>query len=892
MKKLLFVLQLGLLFSSCENNDNLCDYVNPLIGTDTWKSDVPVAGHEDPSGYTFPLVTEPFGMTEWLAHTMPSKDRGTLHDRVPYWYKHNYISGFLGSHYPSGAVMFDYGAVEVMPIVGKLVCRPEERSSSYSHEKESARPELYQVKLDDYDINVKMSATKTSGIMEFTFPKSDSAFIIVDAMPSLFTAGVPSEISILPESNEIIGKSGVSARAYRTSGYFVIKFDKDIESYGTFSQNMDYPEVIEEEYLFTEKDGKLVNGLKGVYTQSSEAFGELKTERIDPVIDFNWDWYKPADDFLFNNYNVTWTGKLKAPVTGKYSLGLQADDGARLYINDKLVLDDWSSHSFSFKPSMVEVELVENKMYDIKVEYYQKEWSSKVKLSWIKPDEKSRSHILFNNTNLTSSSKIGAYVGFKTSKDEKIKVLIGTSFISVEQARKNLEREMGNMSLDEVSSELAKKWNKELSRIELPKSSLEQKQIFYTSLFHSLLLPRSLSENNKYRSPYDGQIYEGETFTDYSLWDTFRATHPLLTLLKPEFSGHLITGLLNGYKEGGWMPKWPNPGYTNCMMGTHGDAVIADAYVKGVENFDIKLAEEAMMKNAYEKGNYMAWGRLGIEDYCKLGYVPTDKYNESVARTMEFAYDDYCIAQFLSKKDPNDPRIDEFNKRSKFFKNVFDDETKMVRGKNSDGKWCNPDDYAISVWTGFTPRGVYSYKKNYTLFTPHAVDDLIDFLGGKDSLSAFLDEMFNEDMYYVGDEFVMHAPYLYNYCDKHWITQKKVRDIVNNYYLNTPSGLPGNDDCGQMSSWYIFSTLGFYPFCPGNTTYQLTSPSVPYAIINLENGNKFEVKVNNYSSDNCYIQKVLLNGEELLKLEIDHYDILKGGVLEFYMSDRPNLKYN
>ena len=359
--------------NSQEEKASWVQYVNPLIGTEVWQSGVAVAGHEDPSGYTFPGVTEPFGMTEWTAHTLESKHAGTLHHRGPYWYKHNYISGFMGTHYPSGAVMFDYGAVELMPVVGQLKCRPEERSSSFTHITEKSKPHFYEVMLDDYQVKAQLSATKTSAILQFTYPQSDSAYVVVDAMPSMFTAGAPGYIHIDPVRKEISGKSIQSARGYRETGYFVVRFDKDFDSFGTFNLNNDYPEVIEEKYLFTQKEGKWVNGLKGIYTQDSKGVGHLRSEKIDPVIDFDWDWDKPADDFSFNDYQVTWSGKLKAPSTGEYTLGIQADDGARLYINGELLIDDWKSHSFSYQPTQKKISLEAGKMYDIKLEYYQHE---------------------------------------------------------------------------------------------------------------------------------------------------------------------------------------------------------------------------------------------------------------------------------------------------------------------------------------------------------------------------------------------------------------------------------------------------------------------------------------------------------------------------------------
>lgn len=862
-------------------------HVNPLIGTEVWQGDIAIAGHEEASGYTFPGVTEPFGMTEWTAHTQPGKEPGTLHHRVPYWYAHRYITGFLGTHYPSGAVMFDYGAVELMPLTGPLKVRPEERSSSFRHETEQARPSLYEVHLDDYDIGVRMAATKAAAVFDFAYPACDSAYVVVDALPSLFTAGAPAEITILPERREVSGKSAMTARAYRETGYFVVRFDRDFEEFGTFNQNLDYPEVIENRYLFTEQDGQLVNGLRGVYTHRSGWLGDVRSERIDPVVDFDWDWYRPADDIDVKDYQVTWTGKLQAPETGEYLIGLQSDDGARLWIDGRLVIDDWGPHGYSMTPVQRSITLEEGRMYDIRVEYYQHEWSSRIKLSWVRPGDESRKLLLRGNRRIACSTKCGAYVRFGCRDGATVRAWVGTSFISEEAARENLERELAGADVDQTARATAAKWNEALSCIELPGATDAQKEVFYTALYHAFLLPRSLSEAGRYRSPFNGRVYEGESFTDYSAWDTFRALHPLLVLLKPDLAGRMITGLLNGYDEGGWMPKWPNPGYTNCMMGTHGDAIIADAYVKGVRGFDAEKAAEAMLKNANTKGNHVAWGRLGIEDYNSLGYVPVDHYRESVARTMEFAYDDWCLARFFEAKGDT-VRAAEYDLRSRRFKNVLDPETRLVRARRSDGSWAATDDYDISVWSGFNEQGALNYRKNYTLFAPHDVPALIEFLGGADAMAAFLDDLFDNGIYYVGDEFSMHAPYMYNLCGMPWKTQRRVYDIVNTYYRPAASGLPGNDDCGQLSAWYLFSAMGFYPMCPGSDEYQIGVPLLPEILLHLPSGRELRIVCDNFGPGNCYVHSVTLNGRALDRPVIRHEELLQGGTLRFTVGDTPS----
>ena len=478
-------------------------------------------------------------------------------------------------------------------------------------------------------------------------------------------------------------------------------------------------------------------------------------------------------------------------------------------------------------------------------------------------------------------------VGFDTSAGETIYVKVAISPVSIENARLNMQSELPGWDFEATAAAADRAWDAELQKVRIETSDDAARRIFYTALYHAFLLPRSISENGRYRSPYNGQVCEGESFTDYSTWDTFRALHPLLVLLKPDLASHMVTGLLNGYDEGGWMPKWPNPGYTNCMMGTHSDAIIADAYVKGVRGFDEQKAAEAMLKNANVKGNHIAWGRLGIEDYNSLGYVPVDHYRESVARTMEFAYDDWCLARFFEAKGDTE-KAREYDLRSQRFKNVLDAETKLVRARRSDGTWAAPSDYNISVWSGFNETGALNYRKNYTLFAPHDVPALIEFMGGNDAMAAFLDDIFDNGIYYVGDEFSMHAPYMYNLCGMPWKTQRRVYDIVNTYYLPQPSGLPGNDDCGQLSAWYLFSAMGFYPMCPGSTEYQLGIPCLPEIILHLPNGRDFRIVCENFGSGNCYVQSVTLNGKALERPAIDHADILRGGELRFSVADTPS----
>ena len=502
----------------------------------------------------------------------------------------------------------------------------------------------------------------------------------------------------------------------------------------------------------------------------------------------------------------------------------------------------------------------------------------------------------FSAESLQAMAKAGTmaqalHLDFATSEGEQVEVKVGTSFINIQQARANLDREIGNKDFETVMKCTEDEWAKALGKISVEASD-NTKTIFYTALHHCLLLPREFSEDGYHYSAFNGKIMPGVMYTDYSLWDTFRSEHPLLVLLEPERNCEMIQGLLNSYDEGGWMPKWPSPGYSNIMTGTHADAVIADAYVKGLRDYNQEKALAAMVKDATTTaspdGIYKA--RVGISDYIKLGYVPTDKYKESAIRTMEFAYDDFCIAQ-VAKLMGEDSLYNVLMKRSKNYLNVLDPETKMVRGRNSDGSWRAADDPSISIWARGTEKDRDTYFRNITLFVPHDVDGLAEFMGGRKELEAYLDHFFSNDYYYVGDEFSMHSPYIYNLIGCPWKTQATMRKILDYYFVNEPWGLSGMDDCGQLSSWYLMGAMGFYSFCPGTPIYQLTSPVVDRASIKLANGKTFTIVAKGNSEKNVYIKSATLNGKPYNKCWIHHDDIMNGGTLEFTMSSKPNRKW-
>lgn len=471
-------------------------------------------------------------------------------------------------------------------------------------------------------------------------------------------------------------------------------------------------------------------------------------------------------------------------------------------------------------------------------------------------------------------------------------VKVGTSFISVDQARENLETEIADWNFETIEAKSQASWNNYLNRIDIENATKPQKRIFYTSLFHALLFPRVFSEYGLYYSAFDDKVHNGVSYNDYSLWDTYRTEHPLLIFVAPDLVPGMIQSLLQMYKEGGWMPKWPNPTYTGIMIGTHADAVVADAVVKGVKGFDLALAYEACRKDAMtppDGDSIKRWGdrdrwtsyeaRAGLSWYKKLGYVPVDKTAESVSNTLEGAYDDFCVAQVAKAVG----KTDDYNmlmKRSENFRNVYNPATGFMAPRLSTGEWFKDRK------AGFTEGQPYTY-----LFSAaQNIPGLVELLGGRDAFIKKLDKNFNGLHYVHENEPGHNYTYLYDYVNASWKTQKRVAHYRKAKYRNTPQGLNGDDDCGQMSAWYIFSALGFYPVTPGTDVYALGTPLFSKATMYVDPANcnkKIEIVAENVSRRNIYVQSVSINGKVLDKPFIHHADIANGGKLEFKMGSKP-----
>jgi len=491
-------------------------------------------------------------------------------------------------------------------------------------------------------------------------------------------------------------------------------------------------------------------------------------------------------------------------------------------------------------------------------------------------------------------ARMGAYVSFKTSKGEKVKIRIATSFISIEQARINLSKEIPNWDFDKVKLTTRDIWEENLNRIQVDGVSDDQKTIFYTSLFHTMLFPREFSEYGKYYSPFDDKVHEGVSYNDYSLWDTFRALHPLLHFTHPERVNPMIISLLQMYKEGGWIPKWPNPTYSNIMTGTHADAVIGDAYVKGFRDYDIGLAYEAVRKNAFmppPNDTEKHWGdrdegtqyeaRGGLSYYHSLGYVAADKTRESVTRTVEFGIDDYAIAQ-IAKSLGKTEDYERLLNNSKNYKNLYNPETGFLNAKKFSGSWHENEQ------EGFTEGGRWTY-----LFgAMHDIEGMIELYGGKEKFAERLEENFKGGHYRHDNEPGHHYIYLFDYCGQPWKAQELVRKHTSSEnYRNQPIGINGNDDCGQMSAWYIFGVLGFYPVTPGTEVFALGAPQFPEITMNLVDNGKhktFKIKAKGLSENNMYIQSVKLDNKVLKTPFITYSQIMNGKELVFEMGKTPN----
>ncbi|MGE9314177.1 GH92 family glycosyl hydrolase [Niabella sp. CJ426] len=718
----------------------LVDYVNPLMGTDSKGS--------LSNGNTYPAIGLPWGMNLWTPQT------GTNGNGWQYTYASDKIRGFKQTHQPS-PWMNDYGMFSIMPVTGKAVADQDGRASWFSHKAEIAKPYYYSVYLADHDVTTEITPTERAAYFRFTFPKTDSAFVVIDAFDK------ESYVEIIPSQNKIIGYTTKYARGKLKNfkNYFIIQFDRPFTSTGTW----------------VDKD-------------------------------------------------IT-RGALK----------------------------------------------------------------------------------------LLEQKNSGAIVGFSVSKrGEKIQAKVASSFISQEQAEINL-KEIGNRNFDQVAAAGRSTWNKTLGTIKAESKNTDQLRTFYSCLYRMVFFPNKLYEIDAkgkimHYSPYTGEVLPGYMFAGTGFWDTFRALYPFLNFAFPSINKEMQEGLINDYKEGGFLPEWSSPGYADIMIGNNSASVVSDAYIKGGRGYNIQTLYKALQHGANNEGPITAVGRKGVQYYNELGYVPYDVgINENAARTLEYAYDDFSIYQLAKALNRPKEEIELYKKRSLNYKNLFDPEHKLMRGKNKDGQFQKP--FNPQKWgDAFTEGNSWHYS--WSVF--HDINGLMQLMGGKKDFITMLDSVFimpptfddsyyggviheiremqimNMGQYAHGNQPIQHMIYLYNYAGEPWKTQYWSREVMDKLYFSTPDGYCGDEDNGQTSAWYVFSAMGFYPVCPATDQYVLGAPLFDKVTVTLENGKQVVITSNNNNRNNRYVNSLKFNGTNYTKNWISHFDLQKGAKLDFSMSSTPN----
>ncbi len=507
----------------------------------------------------------------------------------------------------------------------------------------------------------------------------------------------------------------------------------------------------------------------------------------------------------------------------------------------------------------------------------------------------------------------GAVIGFSTRKGEKVHARVASSFISHEQAEINL-KELGDNKFEQVMAKGKAAWNKVLGSIMVEGGTADQTRTFYSCFYRSVLFPRMLHEidakgNVVHYSPYNGQVLPGYMFTDTGFWDTFRCLFPFLNLVYPSMNEKMQAGLLNTYLESGFLPEWASPGHRDCMVGNNSASIVADAYLKGCRGYDIqKLYEGVLYGTDHVHPKVRSTGRLGYEYYNKLGYVPYDvKINESAARTLEYAYDDWCIYQLGKKLNRPASETEIFAKRSQNYRNLFDKETSLMRGRNENGTFQSPFN-PLKWGDAFTEGNSWHYT--WSVF--HDVQGLIDIMGGTNKFNLMLDSVFSvppifDESYYRaviheiremqimnmgnyahGNQPIQHMIYLYNYSGEPWKAQYWLREVMNRLYWPTPDGYCGDEDNGQTSAWYVFTALGFYPVCPASDEYVMGAPLFKKATIKLENGKEIVINSPNNNERNRYINGMNYNGNTYSKNFLSHESLIKGAIINIDMAARPN----
>ena len=512
----------------------------------------------------------------------------------------------------------------------------------------------------------------------------------------------------------------------------------------------------------------------------------------------------------------------------------------------------------------------------------------------------------------SQSSHSGAVVGFRLSEDRKVNLKVSSSFISADQAMVNME-ELGDGDFDRLKDEGRVRWNEVLGRIKVEDDNIDNIRTFYSCLYRSVLFPRTLTETTAegelvHYSPHTGEVCPGYFFTDTGFWDTFRCLFPLLNLVYPEMNEKMQEGLVNAYKESGFLPEWASPGHRGCMVGNNSASVVADAYVKGIRGYDIETLWEAVKHGANAvHPNVPSSGRLGWDWYNRLGYVPCDVgINESAARTLEYAYDDWCIYTLGKALGKSEDEIGVYRERALNYRNLYRQEVSLMSGRKADGAFS--DNFSPLKWGGDFTEG---NALHYTWSVFHDPAGLIELMGGDDAFNANLDKVFEipphfDDSYYGftiheiremqimnmgnyahGNQPIQHMLYLYNWSGQPWKAQQRIREVMNKFYTCNPDGYCGDEDNGQTSAWYVFSALGFYPVCPATDQYILGTPLFKKVEVSLPGGKSLSINAPDNGKDNCYISGMKVNGKKYTRTYLEHDLLKKGAVINFTMADEP-----
>lgn len=512
----------------------------------------------------------------------------------------------------------------------------------------------------------------------------------------------------------------------------------------------------------------------------------------------------------------------------------------------------------------------------------------------------------------TNAQHALAAIGFQTKRGEVVHLKVASSFISLEQAELNLKREIGNDSFEQTEKKGRDIWNKTLGRINVSGGTIDQVRTFYSCLYRMLFFPNKMYEIDAKNEPMhwsaqNGKIMPGYKFAGTGFWDTFRALYPFLNLVYPSIDQQMQAGLVNDYKEGGWLPEWSSPGYSDCMIGNNSASIVADAYLKGLRGYDINTLWEAVKHGANNEGPN-ATGRRGVEYYNTLGYVPYDvKINENAARTLEYAYDDFAIYQLGKALGKPESEIAIYKKHSLNYRNLYNKEIGLMQGRNKDGSWVKPFN-PLKWGDAFTEGNAW----HYSWAALHDIQGMINLEGGRKQFVNKLDSIFiippifddsyyggviheiremqimNMGQYAHGNQPIQHMLYLYNFAGEPWKTQMHVRDAMAKLYKATPDGYCGDEDNGQTSAWYVFSAMGFYPVCPTSSQYVLGTPLFKSMTITLDNGKKVVINAPNNSAQNQYVQSLTVNGKPYDLNYFTHATLTKGAVLNYVMSDKPN----